>query len=56
LKYEATKDSFETEKRLREHIEKNYKELERNVFKLKGELESVKTNYDAQVIKKFSRI
>ena len=50
IQYEAMKEALNTEKGLREQDEKNRKELEKNVSKLKSDIESVTANYDAKVI------
>ena len=43
------KEAIEMEKTRRESVEKNSKEMEKMIFNLKSEMESIKTNYDGQV-------
>lgn len=49
LKYDAMKEVVDGEKARRETVEKNSKEMEKMIFKLKSEMESIKTNYDGQI-------
>ena len=49
MKYDAMKEVVDVEKVRREAVEKNSKEMEKMIFKLKSEMESIKTNYDGQV-------
>ncbi len=49
MKYDAMKEAIDMEKTRKESLEKNNKEMEKMIFKLKSEMESIKTNYDGQV-------